>query len=388
MATSAKFLPGNRLTLLNSGAEFFPALLTAINQASQEVHLESYIFEADRTGLEVAGALISAARRGVSVRVVVDGFGAPAFATTLLPALADAGVMALVYRPEHARFKLRRHRLRRLHRKLAVIDGEIAFVGGINIIDDLNTAGQSPGRYDYAVRVEGPVLRPIRQSMRRLWEVLVWVNMKRRYRLAPEEKNTTSPRGEQQAAFLVRDNIRHRRDIETAYLAAIAGARDNILIANAYFLPGRRFRRALSNAAQRGVQVSILLQGRIEYRLLHYATQALYDKLLKSGIRIFEYRHSFLHAKVAVIDQQWATVGSSNIDPFSLLLSREANLVVLDGKFAGELRHSLGQAMQAGASELSPKQWQHLPWYSRLLRWGSYNLLRIAIGFTGYGGRH
>lgn len=388
MATSAKFLPGNRLTLLNSGAEFFPALLTAINQASQEVHLESYIFEADRTGREVAGALISAARRGVSVRVVVDGFGAPAFATTLLPALADAGVMALVYRPEHARFKLRRHRLRRLHRKLAVIDGEIAFVGGINIIDDLNTAGQSPGRYDYAVRVEGPVLRPIRQSMRRLWEVLVWVNMKRRYRLAPEEKNTTSPRGEQQAAFLVRDNIRHRRDIETAYLAAIAGARDNILIANAYFLPGRRFRRALSNAAQRGVQVSILLQGRIEYRLLHYATQALYDKLLKSGIRIFEYRHSFLHAKVAVIDQQWATVGSSNIDPFSLLLSREANLVVLDRKFAEELRSSLGQAMQAGASELSPKQWQHLPWYSRLLRWGSYNLLRIAIGFTGYGGRH
>mgnify|MGYP001420490747 CR=1 FL=1 len=388
MATSAKFLPGNRLTLLNSGAEFFPALLTAINQASQEVHLESYIFEADRTGREVAGALIAAARRGVSVRVVVDGFGAPAFATTLLPALADAGVMALVYRPEHARFKLRRHRLRRLHRKLAVIDGEIAFVGGINIIDDLNTAGQSPGRYDYAVRIEGPVLRPIRQSMRRLWEVLVWVNMKRRYRLAPEEKNTTSPRGEQQAAFLVRDNIRHRRDIETAYLAAIAGARDNILIANAYFLPGRRFRRALSNAAQRGVQVSILLQGRIEYRLLHYATQALYDKLLKSGIRIFEYRHSFLHAKVAVIDQQWATVGSSNIDPFSLLLSREANLVVLDGKFAGELRRSLGQAMQAGASELSPKQWQHLPWYSRLLRWGSYNLLRIAIGFTGYGGRH
>ena len=388
MATSAKFLPGNRLTLLNSGAEFFPALLTAINQASQEVHLESYIFEADRTGREVAGALISAARRGVSVRVVVDGFGAPAFATTLLPALADAGVMALVYRPEHARFKLRRHRLRRLHRKLAVIDGEIAFVGGINIIDDLNTAGQSPGRYDYAVRVEGPVLRPIRQSMRRLWEVLVWVNMKRRYRLAPEEKNTTSPRGEQQAAFLVRDNIRHRRDIETAYLAAIAGARDNILIANAYFLPGRRFRRALSNAAQRGVQVSILLQGRIEYRLLHYATQALYDKLLKSGIRIFEYRHSFLHAKVAVIDQQWATVGSSNIDPFSLLLSREANLVVLDGKFAGELRSSLGQAMQAGASELSPQQWQRLPWYSRLLRWGSYNLLRIAIGFTGYGGRH
>lgn len=388
MATHAEFLPGNRLTLLNSGAEFFPALITAINQARQEVHLESYIFEDDRTGRDVAGALMAAARRGVSVRVLVDGFGASAFSTALLPALTDAGVMALIYRPERARFNLRRHRLRRLHRKLAMIDGEIAFVGGINIIDDLNNPDHSPGRYDYAVRVEGPVLQPIRHSMRRLWEVLVWVNFKRRYRLAPVEKSTISPRGEQQAAFLVRDNIRHRRDIEQAYLAAIDGAHDNILIANAYFLPGRRFRRALSNAAQRGVQVSILLQGRIEYRLLHYATQALYDKLLKSGIRIFEYGHSFLHAKVAVIDEQWATVGSSNIDPFSLLLSREANLVVLDAKFAKELRGSLGQAMQAGARELPPQQWQHLPWYSRLLRWGSYNLLRIAIGFTGYGGRH
>ncbi|MBL0166492.1 MAG: cardiolipin synthase ClsB [Propionivibrio sp.] len=388
MATSARFLPGNRLTLLNSGAEFFPALLTAINEARQEVHLESYIFEDDRTGHDVAGALMAAARRGVSVRVLVDGFGAAAFATTLMPALADAGVMALVYRPEYARFKLRRHRLRRLHRKLAAIDDEIAFVGGINIIDDLNNPDQSPGRYDYAVRVEGPVLLPIRQTMRRLWEVLVWVNFKRRYRLAPVEKSSTSPRGDQQAAFLIRDNVRHRRDIEKAYLAAIAGARDSILIANAYFLPGRRFRRALGKAAQRGVQVSILLQGRIEYRLLHYATQALYDKLLKAGIRIFEYQNSFLHAKVAVIDEQWATVGSSNIDPFSLLLSREANLVVLDRKFAEELRRSLGQAMQSGASELSPQQWQHLPWYSRLLRWGSYNLLRIAIGFTGYGGKH
>jgi cardiolipin synthase len=272
--------------------------------------------------------------------------------------------------------------------KLVVIDGKIAFVGGINVIDDLNTPHQTPPRYDYAVRIEGPLLAPIQSAMHRLWEIVVWANFKRRYRVVPSVLPSGLPCGDQAAAFLVRDNIRHRRDIETAYLAAIAGARDNILIANAYFLPGRRFRRALSNAAQRGVQVSILLQGRIEYRLLHYATQALYDKLLKSGIRIFEYRHSFLHAKVAVIDQQWATVGSSNIDPFSLLLSREANLVVLDAKFAKELRGSLGQAMQAGASELSPKQWQHLPWYSRLLRWGSYNLLRIAIGFTGYGGRH
>jgi cardiolipin synthase len=379
---------GNRLTLLNSGAEYFPALIAAIDEAQHEVHLESYIFEDDLTGHAVAGALIAAARRGVSVRVLVDGFGAPAFAGKLMPSLADAGVMALIYRPDIARFQLRRHRLRRLHRKLVVVDWRIAFVGGINVIDDLNTPHQVPPRYDYAVRIEGPLLTPIQAAMHRLWEIVVWANFKRRYRITGSKAVDQPPCGEQAAAFLIRDNIRHRRDIEEAYLEAIAGAREDILIANAYFLPGRRFRRALSDAAQRGVQVTILLQGRIEYRLLHYATQALYGKLLSAGIRIFEYHHSFLHAKVAVIDDLWATVGSSNIDPFSLLLAKEANIVAFDGKFAAELRLSLGKAMQEGARELPQNRWQQLPWHARLLRWASYNLVRIAVGISGYGAKH
>jgi cardiolipin synthase len=384
----AEFLPGNRLTLLNSGAEYFPALLRAIDEAAHEVHLESYIFEDDNTGRAVAGALTAAARRGVNVRILVDGFGAPAFASSLMPALADAGAMVLIYRPDIARFRLRRHRLRRLHRKLVVIDSKIAFVGGINVIDDLNTPHHTPPRYDYAVRVDGPLLKPIQSAMHRLWENVVWASFKRRYRIEKSAMPRQSTSGEQTAAFLVRDNIRHRRDIEDAYLAAIGDARKDILIANAYFLPGRRFQRALIDAVQRGVQVTILLQGRVEYRLLHYATQALYGKLLSAGIRVFEYHYSFLHAKVAVVDEQWATVGSSNIDPFSLLLAKEANLVVLDRKFVEELRCSLGQAMQDGARELPPQRWKKLPWYARLLRWTSYALVRIAVGFSGYGGKH
>ena len=384
----SEFLPGNRLTLLNSGAEYFPALIAAISNAQHEVHLESYIFENDSTGRAVSDALKAAARRGVNVRILIDGFGSPEFSDTLLPALADAGAMTLIYRPDVARFRLRRHRLRRLHRKLVIIDGGIAFVGGINVIDDLNTPHQTPPRYDYAVRIEGPLLEPIRSAMQRLWEIVVWANFKRRYRIKQSAAPSLSPCGEQVAAFLVRDNIRHRRDIEDAYLSAISDAQENILIANAYFLPGRRFRRALIDAVQRGVQVNILLQGRVEYRLLHYATQALFGQLLTAGIRIFEYHHSFLHAKVAVIDEQWATVGSSNIDPFSLLLAKEANLVVLDRKFATELRTSLGKAMQLGALELPPQRWQQLAWHARLLRWASYGLVRVAIGISGYGGKH
>jgi cardiolipin synthase len=319
--------------------------------------------------------------------VLVDGFGAREFAESLQPALLAAGVQAMVYRPDIARFRLRRHRLRRLHRKLAVIDGEIAFVGGINVIDDLNTPYQIPPRYDYAVRVEGPLLAPIQQAQQRLWEIVLWAKLNRRYRLTRRAQTDPGARGEQTAAFVVRDNILHRRDIEEAYLEAIAAAQQDILLANAYFLPGRRFRRALRDAVKRGVRVVILLQGRIEYRLLHYATQALYGRLLGFGIRIFEYRRSFLHAKVAVIDGHWATVGSSNIDPFSLLLAREANIVVKDPLFANSLRESLEQAMRNGARELPIDSWKRLPWHSRLLRWASYNLVRTLVGIVGYGGK-
>ncbi|MBL8396372.1 MAG: cardiolipin synthase ClsB [Candidatus Accumulibacter sp.] len=382
-----KFLPGNRLTLLNSGAEYFPALIRAISAARHVVHLESYIFEDDDTGRAVADAMEKAARRGVTVRLLVDGFGARDFPQLLQPRLVAAGVQAMVYRPDIARFQLRRHRLRRLHRKLAMIDGQVAFVGGINVIDDLNAPYQMSPRYDYAVRIEGPLLAPIQQALYRLWEIVLWAKLNRRYRLPVHSPAVAEARGEQTAAFLVRDNIRHRRDIERAYLDAIASAQDEIILANAYFLPGRRFRRVLRQAARRGVRVTILLQGRVEYRLLHYATQALYGQLLAAGIRIFEYQSSFLHAKVAVIDRRWATVGSSNIDPFSLLLAREANIVVLDVGFAENLWHSLGQAMDEDALELPADSWHRLPWRSRFLRWASYNLVRMLIGITGYGGK-
>ena len=174
----------------------------------------------------------------------------------------------------------------------------------------------------------------------------------------------------------------------SATTCAIAAARGDILLANAYFLPGLRFRRALFDAAARGVRVTILLQGRVEYLLQHYATQALYGALLERGVRIYEYHRSFLHAKVAVIDDDWATVGSSNIDPFSLLLAREANVIVRDREFAAGLRARLGAAMRDGARELRPADWQRKPWLHRLASWLAYGLVRMMVGLAGYGGKH
>ena len=385
---AADYLPGNRLTLLNSGDEYFPALLAAIDAAEVEIYLESYIFANDEVGQEVASALCRAADRGVQVNVTVDGFGARNFKIDFFSRLTVAGVRAMFYRPEIGRFHLRRHRLRRLHRKLVVIDARLAFVGGINVIDDNNAPPEMRPHYDYAVRVEGPVLRPMHHAVRRMWETVSWVNFKRRFRLAPVAEPCCAIAGTQQAGFLIRDNIRHRNDILHAYLHAIDNAKHSILIANAYFLPGIRFGRALYAAAQRGVKITVLLQGKSDHQLLRYATQTLYATALQAGIRIFEYEKSFMHAKVAVIDGEWATVGSSNIDPFSLLMAKEANLVVRDTGFAGELESSLRSAMADGAREMVAEELSRQPLHSRLLRWLAYGLVRAMVGIAGYGHRH
>ncbi len=382
-----ELIPGNRLTLLKNGAEYFPALESAIDRARREIFLETYIYEYDATGRRISAALERAARRGVTVHLLLDGFGARTLPEMVVEEMRAAGMQVMFYRPD-VTFRFKRHRLRRLHRKIAVIDTKIAFVGGINIIDDMDTPNQVPPRFDYAVAVEGPLLGEIHQSARRLWRMLSWLQF-RRYRSRKKNKSLhLAPRGSMAAAFVRRDNIRRRHDIENAYLEAIASARKEIIIANAYFLPGRHFRQALIAAAERGVRVVLLLQGRVEYFLLHYASRALYGALLEAGIEIYGYHRSFLHAKVAVIDGLWATVGSSNIDPFSLMLAREANVVALDAGFAATLRDSLLEAVSEGSQRIAPDSWKLQPLYLRFTAWASYGLVRFLMGMAGYARRY
>ena len=383
----AHVLGGNRVTLLRSGAEYFPALLAAIHAAKAEIFLETYIYAGDGTAQRITDALEDAADRGVAVRVLVDGFGSKDMPKRIRQQLLDAGAQVLVYRPKISPWTLRRDRLRRMHRKLAVVDGRVAFVGGINIIDDMDTPHQVPPRYDYAVRVEGPLLGPIHDAVVKLWNLVAWRGMRRGLRVTHWAAPDTGRKGDQRAAFVVRDNFRHRRDIEHAYLSAIGSAREEIVIACAYFFPGARFRRALARAAVRGVRVVLLLQGRVEYVWMHYASRALYGTLLDAGIEIHEYHRSFLHAKVAVIDGHWATVGSSNIDAFSLLLAREANVVVEDRAFAAALRRSLHGAMEKGATAVPKRRWFALPLWRRIPIWIAYGIARTAIGMVGFGGR-
>jgi len=301
--------------------------------------------------------------------------------------LRAAGVALLFFRPEPTRWRFRRYRLRRMHRKLAVIDARVAFVGGINIIDDFNMIGGNERRYDYSVRAEGPIVQDIYASVRRLWRLVRWSRLGRRPGRSAPLPISTAIAGDQRAEFLERDTIQHRRDIEEAYLAAIASARSAILIANAYFLPGRRFRQALVEAAARGVSVELVLQGRTDHPLFQLAERALYRYFLERGVKIYEYHASELHAKAAVVDDRWATVGSSNIDPFSLLLAREANVAVYDPVFAEQLRASLKQAMATGAHPIERQAWSQVSWWRRFASWLVYGLVRLLMGVLGLAAR-
>nr|WP_203563789.1 phospholipase D-like domain-containing protein [Deefgea sp. CFH1-16] len=283
-----QYLDGHQLTLLRDGLEFFPALLSAIDAAQFEIRLETYIFAADDIGLAVAHALMAAAKRGVRVGLLLDGFGAYAFPATLRQEMQDAGVQVLFFRPEVSRFALKRSRLRRLHRKLSCIDGQLAFIGGINIISDDDGPGMAP-RYDYAVAVKGPVVLEIEQALLREWQYTAWMQFKKSI-FARRQWPLPAVVGGAKARLVVRDNARNRHAIEKAYLQAIEAAQSEIMIANAYFLPGLRLRQALMRAAKRGVKVVLLLQDERDHALLQYASWAYYRDLLHAGVEIYQYK--------------------------------------------------------------------------------------------------
>ena len=399
------YIESNSVTLLKNGEEFFPALVAAFDAAREEIFFETYIFAGDETGSLVADSLARAAARGVATHVLIDGFGAKDFAPRFRRMLAEAGAEVLVFRPRVSPwpFWKQRRRLRRMHRKLASVDAAVAFIGGINVIDDIETPHPAPARYDYAVRIEGPLAGHVRAEAARLWTRVSWASLGRRwpgFRMIRSTARQTPPRQpesrpaaggqsavlearNQRAALVMRDSLRHRHDIENAYLEAINAARTEVIVANAYFFPSRKFRRALLDAARRGVVVRLLLQGKSDHPLQRLAARALYRPLLRAGIRIHEYYLSEMHAKVAVVDARLATVGSSNIDPFSLALAREANVFVDDPAFAAELRQSLHDAIENRARAVPPNYWARLSFALKARIWLSYRIARLLMMVYG-----
>jgi cardiolipin synthase len=398
MTRAAARLQGNhQLALLEGTRELFPALIAAMDAAQTLIHFETYIFDFTGSGAELAEALLRAARRGVRTWVAVDGLGTGAAPREWQQRFAEAGVQWRVYSPVSTLALLLPTRWRRLHRKLCVVDGQVAFCGGINVLDDFHDPSwgrlEAP-RLDFAVRVTGPLVADAQQTVALLWRRLQAVHDLRRrepLQAVHDLLQNGGGRGETlahgstgaRAALLLRDNLRHRKHIERAYLKAIGAAHHEVVIANAYFIPGRKLRNALVRAAQRGVRVQLLLQGRYEYFMQYHASRPVYGLLMEAGVEIHEYAPSFLHAKVAVIDGHWATVGSSNLDPLSLLLAREANVVIEDKAFAQQLRERLLRAMREEGKRMEPTHHGHRPWLQRCKERLAMFVMRLALLVTG-----
>lgn len=395
---AAPLQAGHQLQLLEGAGAFFPALIAAVHAARHEVLLETYIFDLSGAAQGVLDALVQAAQRGVQVRVTVDGVGTHALPAHTAQQLAQAGVGWRVYAPLGTLGLLVPRRWRRLHRKLVVVDGELAFCGGINVLDDYHDPNHGPlqaPRLDFAVQVTGPLVAPTHDAMTQVWLRLQAAQRLRERHLSgamasyrasmrvPERKGATPPQAGARASLVLRDNLRNRSRIEKTYLQAFGNARREIVIANAYFLPGRKLRKALTTAARRGVKVQVLLQGRYEYFMQFYASRSVYGELLAAGVEIHEYLPSFLHAKVAVVDGHWATVGSSNLDPLSLLLAREANVVVDDTAFAATLRERLRHAIAHQAQPVAAQGLAQRTLRERVRERVALGLMRLALLLTG-----
>ena len=406
MSPTPEFAHDHDVRLYQGAQELFPALVEAMDAALSDIQFETYIFDFTGAGSSVGEALARAAQRGVRTHLVVDGVGTGRLPAPWAARLTAAGVQWRVYSPLGRLGLLLPSRWRRLHRKLCVVDGRVLFCGGINVLDDFhdpNHGALDAPRFDFAVRATGSLVVQASDAMEQLWWRMQAVRDVRKRRLpeALQALRTASAQrhAEQQigplrgsgaqvrAALVLRDNVRNRARIEKTYLRAIGSARQEVIIANAYFVPGRKLRKALLMAARRGVRVRLLLQGRYEYFMQYHAARPVYGPLLEAGVEIHEYAPSFLHAKVAVVDamgdRPWATVGSSNLDPLSLLLAREANVVVEDTAFARDLRQRLVHAMQHAGHRMDPARYAGRPLRQRVLDRLAFGLMRLALWLTG-----
>lgn len=378
---------GHEAKLLINGESFFPALINAINNAQIEIILETYIFAADKTGESITQALIQAATRGVHVYLLLDGYGAEHYPKVWSTQLLAAGAYIEWFRPPHRGLKFRRRYLRRLHRKVTTIDGIMAFVGGINILDDWDEGFSAP-RLDYCIQLQGPLVPRIRTAQLALWRQVCWSQFKTQ-RWHPFKPQMTHHEADTELAFLLRDNFKNRHTIEAMYLHAIKMAKHHIIIANAYFLPGWRFRNALFKAQARGVKVDLLLPGKADHPWMQAASRYLYPEFLQQNINVHEYQPSQLHAKVMVMDGVWATVGSSNIDPLSLLMAREANIAIQDSKLAQQLQDHLLQAIHEHSLQITPNTFKPGFWQRA---WTTIGFVAarwaLRLFYTGRSGRY
>lgn len=359
---SFPFRPHQSVRLLTDGGPYFTALLEAIAEARHYIFVESYIVRADQTGWKIAKALAEQAKAGVFVALSFDGYGSLGLAFAFTQFLESAGVHLLRFRPVSL---LRGHApwSQRNHRKLCVVDGAIGLVTGMNISDDYAPGAEGGLDWrDTGLWVRGTAVAQLEQIFRALWTHHSDIA------LPPSEHCHFAEDPGHEVRFVENHGYRGRRALRHTYLVAVARARDRIRISNAYFVPDPSLTRALIRAAERGVSVEVMVGAKTDVPSIHWVTRSLYTRLLKAGIRIYEWHERVLHAKTAVIDDHWSTVGSSNLDPISLFRNLELNAVVRSPDFAA-IVHRQFERDVARCREVSLETWQQRGLWERVRDW-------------------
>jgi cardiolipin synthase A/B len=385
---NARWIEGNDIRLLENGEEFFPRVFACIANARKEVVLETFILFEDKVGFQLHHALVAAARRGVQIDMTIDGFGSSDLSDEFIGSLLDAGVRIHVFDPRKRLLGWRINVLRRMHRKIAVIDAEVAFVGGINYSAD-HLADYGPGaKQDYSVEIHGPLVAEIHRFTHMALAQGHRYQRPRQWSRNRSSVHSQPPVGTAAALLVIRDNGHHQGDIEKQYRVAIRAARKRLIIANAYFFPGYRFMRELRRAARRGVDVRLILQGEPDMAFVKTAASMLYQHLLGAGVRIYEYCARPLHGKVALMDDEWATVGSSNLDPLSLSLNLEANVFIRDRGFNQHLHERLEHLLHHSCKQVHLEELGRLHGLQLVRSFLAYHFTRRYPSWASWLPRH
>jgi len=376
--TSTGYSDRNKVKLIRGGKDYFDLIVHLINHATDSIHLQVYIFNDDETGILVANALMAAAKRNVAVYLLTDGFASQILSKKLIDELREAGVhfrfFEPLFRSKHFYFG------RRMHHKVFVADAKFTIVGGINIANRYNDMPGEPTWLDFSLYSEGEIAKDLCVLC---WKT--WNGFPLKMGITPcEEKNLLFDFNKEEKTSSVRmrrnDWVRRKNEISATYIEMFHNARSNITILCSYFIPGKVIRRLLSNAAKRGVKIKVIIAGPSDVMLAKQAERWMYDWLLRNNIELFEYQTAVLHAKVAVCDSQWLTIGSYNINNISAYASIELNLDVRDAGFANGVEQTLETIIQNECVAITKEK--HIKTKNILkqfIRWCSYEIIRVIF---------
>jgi cardiolipin synthase A/B len=352
--------------LVYSGKDYFQRLNNIIANTKKELHIQTYIFDPDETGKSVIEQLKKAAARNVKIYLLLDSFGASTFPQQLRKELTGSGINIRFFAPF---FSTNTFYLgRRLHHKVIVSDNMVALIGGINIADKYQGSQTQLPWLDYAVEIRGTVCERIQEFCYNIYH-------KKSFRKTIIQRNIDS--GTIPVRIAVNDWVNQKTEISNGYLHAIANAKQEIIIVGGYFIPGRKLRRALKEASERGVKVKVILAGISDVILVARATRFFYSFLLRNHIELHEWRHSVLHGKAAVIDNEWSTIGSFNLNHLSTYASIEMNVEIESQEFAKNFSNHLYEIMSRSMAISRIKYERKNKWLNKLLNWISFRLIRV-----------